>query len=106
MSKRQGPIEEVKKQYARMAIESGNTAFIARKVGVSSKTLGTWVRQYRDEIEAEMKKEGIDPLSETSTTSDLQKKYDQAMKLLGEKELEVALLREQLKKKFPNYPNE
>jgi transposase-like protein len=102
MSKRLGPMEEVKKKYVRMAIESGNMAFIARKVGVNSKTLANWVKQYRDEVEAEMKNEDVSPLSESSTESDLQKKYDQAMKLLGEKELEVAILREQLKKNFPH----
>jgi transposase-like protein len=103
MSKRLGPMEEVKKQYVRMAIESGNAAHIARKVGVNSKTLNNWVKQYRDEVEAEMENEGVSPLSDSSSTSDLQKKYDQAMKLLGEKELEVALLREQIKKNLqPN----
>jgi transposase len=98
MSKRIGPMEEVKKQYARMAIESGNAAHIARKVGVNSKTLNNWVKQYRDEIEAEMESEGVSPLTADSSTNDLQKKYDQAMKLLGEKELEVAMLHEQIKK--------
>lgn len=103
MSKRLGPMEEVKKKYVRMALESGNAAFIARKVGVNSKTLCNWVKQYRDEVEAEMENEGINPLSESSSTSDLQKKYDQAMKLLGEKELEVAMLREQIKKNLQPY---
>lgn len=102
MSKRNGPIEEVKKQYVRMAIESGNAAFIARKVGVASKTLQNWVQRYREEVEEEMAKEGVAPLSSTSTALDLQQKYDQAMKLLGEKELEVAMLREMVKKKYPN----
>jgi transposase-like protein len=96
-------MEEVKKQYARMAIESGNAAHIARKVGVNSKTLNGWVKQYREEIEAVMETEGVSPLSESSSTSDLQKKYDQAMKLLGEKELEVAMLREQIKKNLTPY---
>lgn len=103
MSKRQGPIEEVKKQYVRMALESGNMAFIARKTGVSSKTLSGWVKTYRDEVEAEMENEGVSPLSESSSANDIKKKYDQAMKLLGEKELEVAMLREQLKKNSPPY---
>jgi hypothetical protein len=42
------------------------------------------------------------PLTQPPVTNDLQTKYEKAMKLLGEKELEVALLREQLKKNFPN----
>lgn len=105
MSNRKGPIEDVKKQYVRMALESGNMAFVARKTGVSSSTLNGWVRQYRDEIEAAMEKEGVSPLSESSSKEDLQKKYDHAMKLLGEKELEVAMLREMVKKNLPTFRN-
>lgn len=106
MTKRKGPIEEVKKSYVRMALESGNYTFIARKLGVSPSTLSHWIRRYRDEVEKEMAEEDVSPLTEHSTNKDLEDKYNKAMKLLGEKELEVALLREQLKKKFPNYPNE
>ncbi|MTH55807.1 transposase [Bacillus mangrovi] len=99
MKRKNGPIEDVKKKYVRMALESGNTAFLARKLAVSPSTLSGWVRQYRDEVELEMKMEGVTPLSETSGTDEIQKKYDQAMKLLGEKELEVEMLREIIKKK-------
>jgi len=102
MKRRMGPIEDVKKQYVRMAIESGNASHIARKVGVSVSTLGGWVKIYRDEVEREMKEDGVSPLTDSSTSDELQKKYDQAMKLLGEKELEVAMLRDMLKKKLSN----
>jgi transposase len=103
MSKRKGPIEQVKKQYVRMALESGNIAFISRKVGVATNTLKNWVKQYRDEVEAEMEREGVVPLSSASTPEDIQKKYDNAMKLLGEKELEIAMLREMVKKNYPGF---
>ena len=106
MSNRRGPIEEVKKNYVRMALESGNMAFVARKTGVSLSTLKAWVNLYRSEVEAEMEQEGVNTLSSSPSNNDLQKKYDQAMKLLGEKELEVAMLRDMLKKKFPNFPRE
>ncbi|MCL7749986.1 transposase [Halalkalibacter alkaliphilus] len=99
MKRRVGPIEDVKKQYVRMAIESGNSSHIARKIGVSTSTFGGWMKVYRDEVEKEMSDEGISPLSDSSSTQDLQTKYDHAMKLLGEKELEVAMLRDMLKKK-------
>ncbi|MGG4169496.1 transposase [Rossellomorea vietnamensis] len=106
MSTRKGPMEDVKKQYVRMALESANMAFIARKTGVNKSTLANWVKQYRDEIEEDMRREGVSPLSKTSSENDIQKKYDHAMKLLGEKELEVTMLREMLKKKFPDFPSE
>lgn len=101
MGKRNSVIEEVKKKYVRMALESGNIAFIARKLGMSKSTLGGWISVYRDEVEREMANEGVIPLTQPPASNDLQAKYEKAMKLLGEKELEVALLREQLKKNFP-----
>jgi transposase len=45
MSKRNGPMEDVKKQYGRMALESGNMAFIGRKTRVNKSTLANWVKQ-------------------------------------------------------------
>ncbi|MEG9297676.1 hypothetical protein V6B33_14495 [Mangrovibacillus sp. Mu-81] len=45
-----------------------------------------------------MKREGVSPLSRTTSEDDIQKKYDHAMKILGEKEFEVTMLREMLKK--------
>ena len=105
MSKRNGPIEEVKRKYVRMALESGDCAFVARKTGVSPKTLNSWVKLYRDEVEKEMSNEGVSPLTSQSNDNDFEARYKQAIQLLGEKELEVAMLREQLKKKFPGYPN-
>jgi transposase len=103
MSKRKGPIEDVKKQYVRMALESGNASFIARKVGVSPNTLADWMKRYRDEVEADMAREGVLPLDSTSSKEDIHKKYDNAMKLLGEKELEIAMLREMVKKNYPGF---
>lgn len=103
MMRKSGPIEEVKKQYVRMALESGNNAFLARKLGISPKTFGGWVRKYRDEVEEEMAKEGL-PQIEPPGMNDLQAKYDHAMKLLGEKELEVAMLRELIKKNSSDFP--
>ncbi|UOR11002.1 transposase [Halobacillus amylolyticus] len=71
MSQKNQPMEEVKKQYVCMALESGNMAFIARKVGVSSSTLHKWVRRYRDEIEEEMQRENETTLSVPSSSHDL-----------------------------------
>lgn len=105
MGTRNKVIEGVKKQYARMAIEAGNAAHVARKLGISPDTLRNWVNQYLDEIEREMVNEGVHPVSQPPSTDELQAKYDKALQLLGEKELEVALLREQLKKNFPEQLN-
>ena len=91
-------VEEVKKKYVRMALETGNSSSIARKAGIDRSTLKKWMIEYQDEVSDQMEKEDISILSDEPTHNELQKKYDQAMKLLGEKELEVAFLREIVKK--------
>jgi transposase-like protein len=91
-------VEDVKKKYVRMALETGNHTSIARKAGIDRSTLKKWVNEYQDDVRDQMEKDDITILSDEPTQAELQKKYDQALKLLGEKELEVALLREIVKK--------
>ncbi|WP_409305218.1 transposase [Peribacillus sp. SCS-155] len=91
-------IEDVKKQYVRMALESGRMASIARKAGISTNTIRKWINEYDDEVRDGMEAEGTAVLSENPTKDELMEKYEKAMKLLGEKELEVAMLKNLLKK--------
>ena len=91
-------MEDLKKKYVRMALETGNQTSIARKAGIDRNTLKKWINEYQDDVSEQMEKEDITILSDDPTQAELQKKYDQALKLLGEKELEVALLREIVKK--------
>ncbi|MBD1383634.1 transposase [Metabacillus arenae] len=91
-------IEDVKKKYVRIALETGNMTSTARKAGITRETLRKWMREYEDEIQEVMVKEGTTTLSENPTKDELKEKYEQAMKLLGEKELEVAMLKNLLKK--------
>jgi hypothetical protein len=48
-----------------------------------------------------MEDEGVTVLSENPSKDELLAKYEQAMKLLGEKELEVAMLKNLFKKSPP-----
>ncbi|AZB43384.1 transposase [Bacillus sp. FJAT-42376] len=91
-------IEDVKKKYVRIALETGNYTSTARKAGIDRATLSGWIKEYKDEIEESMELDGHHPLSSNPTKDELQIKYEHAMKLLGEKELEVAMLRSLLKK--------
>jgi transposase-like protein len=91
-------IEDVKKKYVRMALETGNITSTARKAGISNKTLKVWMNEYEDVVREQMEDEGSTSLSENPTKDELAHKYEQAMKLLGEKELEVAMLKNLLKK--------
>lgn len=91
-------IEDVKKKYVRMALETGNYSSIARKAGIARGTLRAWMNEYGDEIRDQMEDTETTTLSENPTKDELMDKYEQAMKLLGEKELEVAMLKNLLKK--------
>lgn len=89
---------ELKKEYVGLVVSGYRTEHVARQYGMSPSALREWVRQYWDEVQAEMvkKKEQAEQLAKN--TMDLQKKYDQAVKLLGEKDLEIAILKDLLKK--------
>jgi transposase-like protein len=91
-------LEEVKKNYVRLALESGNYSSIARHAGIDRTTLNRWIQEYEDEVRGQMEDPTSAVLSLEPTKEELKAKYEQAMKLLGEKELEVAMLRNLLKK--------
>jgi len=80
------------------------TEFLARKYGMSPETLRRWVREYRDEVGDLMvkkQKQNEQLVKDAEELKELQKKYNSAMKLLGEKELENAILQDLLKKMNP-----
>ncbi|MFC4560223.1 helix-turn-helix domain-containing protein [Virgibacillus kekensis] len=94
-------IENVKKKYVRLALESNRIASTAKSAGVDRATLRKWIKEYETGVRDEMESEGVNPLTPQTSRQELENKYEQAMKLLGEKELEVAMLREVLKKNDP-----
>ncbi|MGO4545776.1 helix-turn-helix domain-containing protein, partial [Paenibacillus sp. 2TAB23] len=95
--------DELRIQVVEEALERGNMALTARKHGISPYSLYKWMKQYRDEVEPAMnKKKKLENLSNPQTTEDWKDKYEQATKLIGEKELEIAVLRDLVKKKHPN----
>lgn len=93
-------IEEVKKKYVRLAIESGKMTSIAHQAGISRETLRKWMNEYESDIREEMGSEEITSakLPDNPSISEMRNKYEQAMLLVGEKELEIAMLRNLLKK--------
>lgn len=91
-------LEDVKRNYVRLALESGNYASISRQAGIDPKTLRNWIQEYGDEVRERMEDPTTAILTAEPTKEELRAKYEQAMKLLGEKELEVTMLRNLLKK--------
>lgn len=94
--------DELRIQVVEEALDRGNVALTARKHGISPYSLYKWLKQYRDEVEITMgKKKDLNNLN-PQTAQEWEQKYEQAAKLLGEKELEIAILRELVKKKYPH----
>ena len=96
--------DEMRIQIVKEALSGIKVAVLARKYGVSPKSINTWIRTYRDQIEADDIPAPDAHLQELKRLQEIEEKYDKAMKVLGEKELEIEILRELLKKQTPAYP--
>ena len=90
--------EDVKKHHVRMALETNKIATTARSAGIHPDTLRKWIKEYEIEILDQIEAEGKSIMPSVTTEKEYKKKYELAMKLLGEKELEVAVLKDALKK--------
>jgi transposase-like protein len=94
--------QEFKEQVAKEAVEVGNTSLVARKHGVSQKSLNNWVQASK----GKSKKRSVRNLEQVrkdieATPEQLQdalKQNNKLKNLLGERELEIAVLRDLLKK--------
>lgn len=103
MKVKHSKFDELRIEVVEEALDRGNVALTARKHGLSPYSLYKWVKEYRDEVEITMsKKKQLENLSTPQTAEGWQVKYEQATKLLGEKELEIAILRDLVKKKYPH----
>jgi transposase-like protein len=86
--------DELKEQIIRECQEVGNVAVVARRYEISSNTIHTWIKKYRERGTAKtLKKNGFKDLN---TMSEQLKKVstenDQLKRLVAEKELELAIL--------------
>lgn len=97
---------EFKLRVAREAEEVGNAAEVARRYEVHPTMVGRWIRAYRRDGEHAFdraNKRGKRPKAagstgETARVRDVERENEQLKKLLGEKDLEIAILRDLLKK--------
>lgn len=98
---------EAKKEYVAEVLTYGyRIDVVAKRYGMSPKTLREWVRQYQDEVDdlmAKKRKENEQMKQDAQSYQGLQEKYDRALKTIGEKELEIEILRELVKKKYPDW---
>jgi transposase len=85
--------EEFRNQIVKEVEEVGNATLVARKHDLIPGTVTRWVRESKQASKTN------NPLNiDYSTNSPLDKENEQLKKLLGEKDLEIAILKDLLKK--------
>ncbi|MFD2672225.1 transposase [Marinicrinis sediminis] len=94
--KRQKYAREFKLQVVKEALETGNTTLVSRRYELSRNMVQRWVRESRNG-----KFDDIHTDDFSLDTKELAQENDQLKRLLGEKDLEIAILRDLIKKKNP-----
>ncbi|MDD5499112.1 MAG: transposase [Dehalococcoidales bacterium] len=101
--------EEFKKQVVKEALETGNSSLVGRKHNISPSIVARWVRAEKPDPIKNMTRKALQASPDLiNDPKEVKKAIDQngqLKKLLGEKELEIEILRELLKKtKIPLPP--
>lgn len=101
--------DETKKQVVREALETGNSSLVGRKHNINPSVVARWVREEKPNPMRAMTRKALQAESGLEEDpKEVKKAIDQntqLKKLLGEKELEIEILRDLLKKmKIPLPP--
>jgi transposase-like protein len=96
--------EEVRLQVVREALSGVKIAVLARKHEIHPETIRSWIKEYRDKVGDDEIPTTDEQIKELKRLQEVEEKYQIAMKILGEKELEIEILRELIKKQNPAYP--
>jgi transposase-like protein len=93
--------EEVRFKVAQEALGGIKTGVLARKYDVTPKTIRNWVNEYQETFGDDAVPTLDDRVAESKRLAELEEKYNRALKALGEKQLEIEVLRELVKKSGP-----
>ncbi|MDT3429275.1 transposase-like protein [Paenibacillus forsythiae] len=96
--------EEERLKIVKEALAGVKVGVLSRMYDIHPETIRGWIRDLRDSIPAEDIPVADEHLQELQRLQDVEQRYEKAMKVLGEKELELEILRELLKKPTPAYP--
>jgi transposase-like protein len=96
--------EETRLKIVREALSGIKIAVLARKYEIHPETIRSWLREYRDHVGADEIPSTDEQIQELKRLQEVEVMYEKAKKILGEKELEIEILRELLKKTNPAYP--
>jgi len=99
-----GKMSEQREKAAQEVLSGIKAAVVARKYGVTPGTVNQWVRDYREQHGEQDHPYPQEQAEEMKRLHEVEKKYEKAVKMLGEKDLEIEILRELLKKPTPAYP--
>lgn len=95
--------EETRMKIVREALAGIKIGVLARIYGVHPESIRLWVRDHRDSIPPEEIPMTDEHVQELQRLQVVEERYEKAVKVLGEKELEIEILRELLKKQDPAY---
>lgn len=98
---------ELKDKVIKEALETGNCALVARRHEIAEYTVRDWVRAHRKKnIKKSSDKDSANNSSATNTISLDQlsesQENERLKKIIGEKDLEIAILKDLLKKTNPH----
>ena len=97
--------KELKESIIKEVKEVGNISLVSRKHGISKSTITTWIRNSKEKDNIKVKPgrkaliEGKNDFEQEIT--EITKENDTLKKILGEKDLEIAILKDLLKKANP-----
>ncbi|KTD85144.1 helix-turn-helix domain-containing protein [Paenibacillus etheri] len=95
--------KETQLNIVKEALAGIKVGVLARMYDIHPETIRSWIRDHRDFIPAEEIPFADEHLQELQRLQEVEQRYEKAVKVLGEKELELEILRELLKKQAPAY---
>lgn len=90
--------KDFKLQVVKEAQETGKITLVARRYELNPNMVGRWIREYKDGKYGEVDVAVLPDLD----SKELSKENEKLKILLGEKDLEIAILRDLIKKKNPH----
>ncbi|MFY9119046.1 MAG: transposase [Syntrophomonadaceae bacterium] len=95
--------QEFKDQIVKESLEVGNAAIVARKNDLSANMVSRWVREQKNQNSIGIGAIPVRIGSHNQSTKALESENEKLKKLLGEKDLEIAILKDLVKKTNPQF---
>ena len=96
--------EEFKEQILQEVKEVGNVSLVGRKHGIATSTIFTWISKSKNKDKIGVKpgrKALVEGKNNENEINEITQENDKLKKILGEKDLEIAILKDLLKKANP-----